>query len=282
MTMVRFTHVQNLFIYGRIWWVMSSLKITAIFLSMLTVIYHAFHTTKSRLSINKKNLLNILLRIVAVPAKIGDQWQQHKSPKQRLKSARQWLASQTTETSLAVIYDLELMAQDYPEYHWVIMNTLTNFVRNHAPYLSQRQVLIQPTEAMRTDIQAAITVISRRDFTKDPENQQIDLSYTNMQGINLTGVNLAQTNLYQTNLSQANLMGANLQGAILSAADLSDANLNQANLQGAILCASNLNRANLSGANLHRANLYLAKLSGANLDNAILNEANLREAKFSL
>ncbi|MBD2420410.1 pentapeptide repeat-containing protein [Anabaena cylindrica FACHB-243] len=190
------------------------------------------------------------------------------------------LENNSIATSLDAINDLEHLAGVNPQYHWIIMDMLTNFVRNKAASISPEEVTNNSAENARKVIQAAITVIGRRDTKYDPENEQIDLSYTDLRGVNLQGANLEQTNLYQANLSEANLAGANLEGAILSAANLSGANLNFANLSQAILSAANLRGANLSSANLHRANLYLASLQDAILNDAILDEANLREVQF--
>jgi uncharacterized protein YjbI with pentapeptide repeats len=207
---------------------------------------------------------------------------QHQSPKQRLQIAIKQLGNNTMEISVAIINDLEQIAHNHPQYHWIIMEILTNFVRKNASYcISHNQAINNPSAKVRGDIQAALTVIARRDVKKDPENEQLDLSHTDMRGANLNEANLEQTNLYQVNLAGASLREANLKGAILTASNLQGANLHLANLKGAILSASNLQGANLSGANLHRANLYLAKLHGVILNDAILDGANLKEAKFS-
>ncbi|MBD2384822.1 pentapeptide repeat-containing protein [Cylindrospermum sp. FACHB-282] len=207
--------------------------------------------------------------------------QQNKLPKQRLKTAIDHLENKSLERILMAINDLEQIALAHPQYHWVVMEVMTSFVRNNAPYSPQGEVSSGQAVKTRADIQAAVTVIGRRDINKDPKNEQLDLSHTDMQGINLNGANLKQINLYQVNLSGANLSGANLEGAVLSAANLSGANLSLVNLSGAILSAANLSGANLSGANLHRANLYLARLHGAILNETVFNETNLREAQFS-
>ncbi|WP_016949495.1 pentapeptide repeat-containing protein [Anabaena sp. PCC 7108] len=208
--------------------------------------------------------------------------QQNNSYQQYLMNVIPILENNSIEASLSAINDLEHLAKIQPQYHWIIMDMLTNFVRNKAPIISPTELMINSSINIQQLIQAAITVIGMRDVTKDPENDQIDLSYTNLMGLNLSGVNLAKTNLYQANLSNANLTSANLEGAILSAANLSGANLNLANLSGAILSAANLTGADLSNANLHRANLYLASLQNAILHDTILNSANLRETKFSV
>jgi uncharacterized protein YjbI with pentapeptide repeats len=191
------------------------------------------------------------------------------------------LDSSSIETSLSAINDLENLAQ-VTEYHWLIMNMLTNWIRKKTTNLSPQEVSINYTVNIQPVIQAAMTVIAKRDVKKDPENQQLDLSFTNLKGLNLVNAKLENSNLYQANLSQANLANANLSGSILSAANLSGANLNYVNLSGAILSAANLSGSNLTGANLQQANLYLASLKDANLCDTILDGANLRETEFSV
>ncbi|MFS0513841.1 pentapeptide repeat-containing protein [Nostoc sp. UIC 10607] len=246
---------------------------------MLTVIINAFHGIKNILPTNNSQVSKIYLKIQDFQKKVNKI--PNYSPKQRLRIAIEQLGDNTRETNLAVINDLERIAHDFPQYHWIIIEILTNFVRENAPYIPQAEITSNLPTKVCVDIQAALTVIARRDINKDPENEQLDLSHTDMRGANLNRANLEQTNLYQTNLSGANLTEANLAGAILSAANLEGANLYLANLEGAILSAANLKGANLKGANLHCASLYLAGLHGAVLNDAILDGANLREAKFS-
>jgi uncharacterized protein YjbI with pentapeptide repeats len=158
------------------------------------------------------------------------------------------LGGKNIETSLDIIYNLEQIAKNDPQQYWEIMEMLTIFVRYNAPYTPQDKSKSNFKTKIRTDIQAALTVIARRDVKKDQENQILDLSNTDMRGVNLDGANLAGVNLYQVNLAKANLKNANLSGTILSAANLSEANLSGANLAGAILNAANLSRANLHQA----------------------------------
>ncbi len=245
---------------------------------MLTVITNAYQTVKNILPRDNSLLEKIFLKIHAVQEKV--EHTQHQSQKQRLRIAIEQLQNSPLETNLAVINDLEQIAQAHPQDCWIIMDILTTFVRENSPYMLELELTNNPSTKVRTDIQAALTVIATRDANKDPKDEQLDLSHTDMRGTNLNWANLEQTNLYQVNLSRANLFGANLKGSILSAANLEGANLFGANLEGAILSAANLEGANLSGANLNRANLYLARLHKATLDDAIFNGANLREAKF--
>ncbi|MDZ8239714.1 MAG: pentapeptide repeat-containing protein [Nostoc sp. ChiQUE01a] len=246
---------------------------------MLTVIINAFHVMRNILPTNNNLLSKIFLKIYDFPEQLK-QIPYH-SPKQRLQIAIEQLGNHTMETSVAIISDLEQIAHNHPQYHWIIMDILTSFIRKNAAYTPQKQVISNPGAKVRGDIQAALTVIARRDVNKDPDNEQLDLSHTDIRGANLNKANLEQMNLYQANLAGANLAEANLEGAILSAANLERANLYSANLKGAILSACNLQRANLQKANLHRASLYLANLHGVILNDAILDGANFREAKFS-
>jgi hypothetical protein len=198
--------------------------------------------------------------------------------KEQLVIAIQNLGNEDIEISLAAIDTLERISQNYPQYHWEIINNLSVFVRNNTSFLSKVKIESEPLSKISADIQAALSVIGRRDATKDPESQQLDLSYTDIRGVNLYNANLQGVNLYQANLSGANLVDANLQESILGAANLSEANLSGANLSRAILNAANLRAANLTGANLTEANLFLANLCGANLDRANLAGTNLRDA----
>ncbi|MEH2261430.1 pentapeptide repeat-containing protein [Nostoc sp.] len=246
---------------------------------MLTVIINFFHTVKNISSTNNDQLSKTCLGIDTLQKIISKI--RHNSPKERLKIAIEELGNNTIETSLTVINDLEQIAQNHPQYHWIIMNILSNFIRKNTLYISPEEVTSNLSEKVRVDIQAALTVIARRDVNKDLENEQLDLSHIDMRGVNLNGANLQKINLYQANLAGANLTEANLAGSILSAANLEGANLYLANLEGTILSAANLKGANLTGANLHYASLYLADLQGAILNDAILDRANLREAKLS-
>ncbi|MDH6065969.1 pentapeptide repeat-containing protein [Chrysosporum ovalisporum APH033B] len=195
-----------------------------------------------------------------------------------LITLQQELNNQNPNKRAAAIYDLEQFAQNYSQSHWEVMTILSHFVQNHAAYVNKNPLNPNPSSPIPTDVQVALTVIGRRDTNHDKEDEQLDLSHTDMRGANLAGANLKLTNLYQVNLVGANLAGANLAGAVLSAANLAGANLAGADLSQAILSAANLCGANLTGANLQRASLYLANLQGATVVDAMFDKANLREA----
>ncbi|MFG1804620.1 pentapeptide repeat-containing protein [Micromonospora carbonacea] len=155
------------------------------------------------------------------------------------------------DVRLGAIYALERIMRDSAVDHPAVVSVLTAFIRVHAPVVDPATTRSpKPTsQAGETtsppvDIQAAITVLGRRDTTRDQD--PLDLARANLTGADLTGANLAR---------------ANLTGAILDGA-----NLARANLAGADLTGANLLGANLLGANLDGATLFVTNLEGAILD----------------
>lgn len=259
--------------------------------------------TETRLEMDMKNLHTAQERLIA----------------ERFMTAITQLGHESMATRIGAIYALERVAQDSPKEYWTIMEILTAFVReNTASKLQQEDTGEEETSLqnprtetqiprlrfveqqadetrIRTDIQAALTVIVRRNVEKDPQNHKIDLRNTDIRGADLhnanlqradlrkadlCGADLREANLCEADLDYANLSGsilceANLQSGNLHAANLSGANLNQALLSGANLRAANLGGASLRAANLSEANLYKANLQGANLKGANLSGAKL-------
>lgn len=180
-------------------------------------------------------------------------------------------------SALVGIQALEEIAKDSPRYHWKIMELLAAFVRN-APRRKEK-------ESIPDDIQAALTIIGRRNPKKDPANKTLDLSNTDIENAllieaKLDGAFLIKANLQEANLSEATLQGAFLNKAKLRKAIFLKANLQGANLSEAILQGAFLTRSCLQNANLSRANLQQADLNGANLQQADLSGARLKGAYF--
>ena len=182
------------------------------------------------------------------------------------------LDSKTTDVLVGGIYSLEQLTQDPnadENLRTVAFEELDSYVAGHSPKVC-------PTESSTpsADVQAALTVIGRRQF-----QEQIDLRTLCLNGANLRGALLENAKLQFTTLTQATLSGANLASADLSYATLQHAFLvkipktgQKTNLKGAILFNADLTGANLTDAiltdaNLTDANLTGANLTGANLDN---------------
>jgi uncharacterized protein YjbI with pentapeptide repeats len=206
------------------------------------------------------------------------------------------LGSQMLDARIGGIYALERVARDSIPDHPTVMEVLCAFIREHSheqwpkPAADETEggVAIHTT---RPDVQAALTVIGRRDRQQDRwpiDLAGADLARANLTGADMTGANIAGADLTDAdlaraiftdaNLSDSIFTDANLRGAHLTDAHLTDANLTRANLTRANLERANLTRANLERANLHGATLRAARLTAARLTGALLLGADFTEA----
>lgn len=170
------------------------------------------------------------------------------------------------------IYALERIANDSPRDGWTIMEVLSSFVRGKQSVKGQD---LDGLPTIRTDSQAALTVINRRQTDLESTSQYLDLSLSNLTEANLVGATLDRVKLSNSALIKADLRGASLNLANLSHANLNGANLTKVQLERANLIQSDLSNTNLSSANLHEANLNKANLADAILDGAILTNTSL-------
>jgi uncharacterized protein YjbI with pentapeptide repeats len=164
---------------------------------------------------------------------------------------------------------LERLAVDSEQDHPTVVEVLTAFVQFYshedwnAPHLPSGHV---NAERPRSDVQAALTVIARRDPDLD------------LEGVNLHGAHIPRARLPDAKLSEADLNHADLRYTYLDGADLSEASLHAAILVDANLIGTNLTGAVLTRANLASADLTHACLEAADLTSAFLVGADLRHA----
>ncbi len=201
---------------------------------------------------------------------------QDKQITERFTKAIELISSKEVTTRIGGIYALERIANNSKDDHWTIMEVLSAFVRENRSLKEEGEREQLPK--IPTDIQAALTVIGRRKWKNEEENQRIDLHNTDIRGADLTGANLKKANLNAVILEDANLVEANLEEAELRAANLKNSNFYKAILDKAILCQANLERANLQAADLKETKLSEAILKKTDLSYADLKEAALREA----
>jgi hypothetical protein len=214
----------------------------------------------------------------------------------RYTKAIEQLGSKELDIRIGGIYALERVARDSATDHPTVIEVLAAFIREH----SREQWPLPatgapetgpPDRATRPDVQAALTVIGRRDNQRD--KQPIDLTGADLTGADLSGADLSGAILRGARLRGARLsvgrdfaggilavrlLSKDLPGANLSGADLSDADLSGADAADAD--AVRFYGADLSGANLSRANLSFIGLAGARLSNAYVADANLRGANL--
>jgi hypothetical protein len=190
----------------------------------------------------------------------------------RYTKAIEQLGSDKLDVRIGGIYALERVARDSARDHPIVMEVLTAFIRERSlderpPQVISKTVSAQITTTLvvppstRPDVQAAVTVIGRRDAKRDI--RLIDLTDANLTGANLTGADLSSALLIRTQLLDADLTGARLVGAVLYSA-----NLRAARLDRAVLFGVTAYRADFRGADLRNAHLLGAYLSDADLAGA--------------
>ncbi|YAF95281.1 MAG: pentapeptide repeat-containing protein [Nodularia sp. CChRGM 3473] len=305
------SYLEELTIAQQIQYRNQALTTTAIVFLGLAVLINAYYAAQRADAMQKNALAAEKSNEISIQ---NSQLTQDKLIVERFMGAITQLGHEKIETRTGAIYILERVAQDFPKEHWTIMEILTAFVRENAPtqtvdeqqrleysqpiYLGRHKSGARRTQKLelntretlpkiRRDIQAALTVIGRRNSLLEAENQKLDLRNTDIQRADLLGANLERADLRGANLCGADLRGsylcgANLDGAKLAGSILYEANLLKANLNRATLCWANMNRANLQGANLRGANLLGASLRAANLCGANLYKANLQQATLKV
>jgi pentapeptide repeat protein len=184
------------------------------------------------------------------------------------------LAGVEVAMRLGGIYGLEGVMDTSPQYHNPVLEALCAFVREGT--ISKAASETGP----RTDIQAALTVIGRRQPASgfiDLAGVKIpraDLNFADLRNAVLIGADLRNARLSRATLMRAKLIDANLSGAHLLAAELNYAFLFNAHLNGALLMGADLRHAVLTGVDLSSADLSKASL----IDVIDLNQAQLDKA----
>ena len=138
----------------------------------------------------------------------------------RYSRALEQLGSENLDVRSGAIYALEGIARDSVKDHPAVMEVLTAFIRRRSTEQWPPPGQSQTTRFTRPDIQAAVTVVGRRDVKRDIPGRPIDLYHAILIRANLNGANLRHATL-----TRADLTGAYLYGAILADADLRDAAL---------------------------------------------------------
>jgi len=216
----------------------------------------------------------------------------------RFTKAIEQLGSGKLEVRLGAIYALERIARDSKRDHGPIMETLTAYVREKAPWPprlvdSSIEAPWKPDDKMEVseegvvklpvDIRAVLAVIAQRRREHDVEGQQLDLRGTDLRGADLVRASLEKLFFMEANLERAAFMEAHLEGTVFLRAHLEGAYLTQAHLEGANLDMAHLGRAVLQKAHLEGASLQLsfcrrASFTEAHLERASLMQAHLEEA----
>jgi uncharacterized protein YjbI with pentapeptide repeats len=201
----------------------------------------------------------------------------------RYTKAIEQLGSDKLDIRIGGIYALERVALDSARDHPAVMEVLTAFIREHSqerwpppgPDGQERERLTRP------DVQAAATVVGRRNARHDVRMRVFNLSGAILPRAFLPGANLSRANLSDADLSGATLVRADLTGTILQSTNLKGAHLEDAHLKGAFVSDAILTQAILPRANLEGATFGNVDLTQADLSNAILCGATFASADLS-
>jgi uncharacterized protein YjbI with pentapeptide repeats len=198
----------------------------------------------------------------------------------RYTKAIEQLGSDKLDVRVGGIYALERVAGDSARDHPTVMEVLTAFIREHSheqwPPSADEPDAGTAGRGTRPDVQAAITVIGRRNSRRD--RQAVNLTHANLSAADLAFGNFTSADLTNTILTGTDLVGAKLTRALLAGADITGADLTSADLTFANLSNAFVNRADLTRADLTRADLTCADFTGADFSEADLTGAYLRKA----
>jgi Pentapeptide repeats (8 copies) len=162
----------------------------------------------------------------------------------RYTKAVEQLGSTQASVRVGGLYALERLAWDSPDDRPTIVEVVTAFVRERAPWPPHppkssflRLVLTAsaPPDAASPEVLAAVTVLRRRPSCS--KEGPLDLAATNLAGVDL---------------HDANLIGARLEGTNLSGTNLAGADLRESHLEGAVLHSATLHAARVGDASLYR------------------------------
>ncbi len=199
----------------------------------------------------------------------------------RYTKAIEQLGSDKLDVRIGGIYALERIARDSARDHTTVMEVLAAFIREHsseqwpAPESDDAAV---PERRTRPDVQAAVTVIGRRDARHDRLLVQFDDA--ELYGADLAVANLSRALLRRVRLDRANLDSAQLDGAYLFRAHLGGARLDYAHLDGAHLSGADLRGASFRDAHLRGADLGILHIDDLSDDAGSVVEARLDGATF--
>jgi hypothetical protein len=177
----------------------------------------------------------------------------------RYTKAIEQLGSDKLDVRIGGIYALERIARDSAKDHPTVMEVLTAFIRDHSrePWPVDKDGVQDGEKTTRPDVQAAVTVVGRRDAKRD--RQVIDLTRANLTGARLkyaklggATIRVVPGTLYEFETDWADEVTLELDGADLHGADLHGADLQEADLREAHLNGADLTGADLTGACLQR------------------------------
>jgi hypothetical protein len=177
------------------------------------------------------------------------------------------LGSEKIDVRLGGIYALEQIMNNSNEYRQIVIEILSAYVRRNCFHKPAQEIIQEENQSVNTrqkkapstDIQAALTILSRSKSSRDDEKEKIDLSGISLIDIELKNFNFSNTNFYRSNLTETDFTKAVLNRTFFRHAELKDAIFMQAELTNADFSEADLTNANFEGANLRGADMSTSK-----------------------
>ncbi|OYQ65500.1 hypothetical protein B9G53_07135 [Pseudanabaena sp. SR411] len=157
----------------------------------------------------------------------------------RFSKATEQLASNSLHTRLGAIYSLEGIAKEDKQYYWIVIEILSAFIRREEDVniLKSQEEKISKTPE---DIQAALTVIIRRDMQSEIEQKTINLSGAILNDVDLSGKRLENINLSRSVLHKVEFFGAKLVNVKFIEAELFNTSFQKATIDDSSFKAAHL------------------------------------------
>lgn len=158
----------------------------------------------------------------------------------RYTKAIEQLGSGKIDIRIGGVYALERIAHDSARDHPTVMEVLAVFIREHSleKWASKARKKAGLPTAPRPDVQAALTVIGRRNISYD--RGPINLTDANLLGADLEAADLTNVNFYSAHLDYSWMVDANITGATFSNASLTHANIEGVNVRGTDIGSADL------------------------------------------
>ncbi|MBF0384131.1 MAG: pentapeptide repeat-containing protein [Magnetococcales bacterium] len=198
----------------------------------------------------------------------------------RFSKAVELLGHDKRTIQIGGIKALERIAIEDPKtYHRTVYELLCVFVKDHSPAPESKDPdnnASREPPSERIAVQAAMTVICRRDSDKDVK---LDLTNANLSDLNLKDANLSGANLYKADLRKSRLHNAILNGKVsLYRAKLDNADFFEAELKGADFSRACMRNTILFCAKLEGAKFYDSNISNADFGGAKVTDEQLLDA----
>ena len=170
----------------------------------------------------------------------------------RYIKAIEQLSNDNPDIRIGGIYALYQTTRDAPEYQDTVIEVLSAYIRNRAPWPSTQTPVPQIPQPVagkvsvnlqQPDVRNALAVL--RALVQSVTKTGLDLSHSD-----LAGADLIEMYLVDANITSSNLDGAKLNKADMRGADLRDAELTNVELYGANLTDVQLNRGQISKTGL--------------------------------